>query len=170
MCSTACPRCQQGGGPWYQTRTCFLGSDCHRPGSRVSPGDCICHRPSWGRARQYVQCHPRTTTASVCPSAPVQHPHTRIHPHPFFPCRTGPHLSHPKDCSREVSCVPGRGTSCSLGWLGNVQAIRALSNWGGTGSSSNTLTHPTLRRHPPHLWSLLVLSISGWKPPEVKGT
>lgn len=99
------PPAPAGRGPWYQTRTCFLGSDCHCPGSRVSPGDCICHRPCWGRARQNVQCHPRTTTASVCLSAPLQYPHTHIHPHPL------PSLQH--SCPpHPAQCLQERGLLC----------------------------------------------------------
>lgn len=168
MCSTACPRCQQGGGPWYQTRTCFLGSDCHCPGSRVSPGDCICHRPSWGRASQYVQCHPRTTTASMCLSAPVQYPHAHIHPHLLVPAGRVPTLPSPMTAG-ERSSVPLDKVPAAVGEPAGYQSPERWGR-GGIGSSSNSLTHRALRRHLGHLWSPLVLSISGWKPPEVQGT
>lgn len=66
--------------------------------------------------------------APECTSPISSHTHS---PTPCFPCRTGPYLTQPKDCRKEVSCAPEQGTSCSLGWLGNLQAIRALSDGEG---------------------------------------
>lgn len=100
-------------------------------------------------------------------------PHTHIHPHPFFfPCRTGPHLTQPNDCSREVLVLcPWTRSQLQFGMAGEPAGHQSPERWGrgGTGSSSDPLTHRALRRHPPHPWSPLVLIISGQKTPEVKG-
>lgn len=77
----------------------------------------------------FAVSHNRETTYSThvpaCTSPLSSHTHTLTH---FFTLQASSHLTQPTDYRREVSCAPGQGTSSSGGWLGVLQAVRALSN------------------------------------------
>lgn len=128
----------------------LLGLRLSQAGETGLPGNCICHRLSWGwslRAEPVCVCsvtERRDNYSSHEPgcTSPMSSHTLTLFFFFFLLCRSAPTLSSPLTAG-EASCAPGQDTSSGGEWLRVLQAVRALSNEAEEAKASAVPPYPT---------------------------
>ena len=122
---------------------------------------CVC---SVTQQRDNYSIHMPACTSSASSHTPT---------HLFSPpCRPAPTLTSPLTAGERPPVLLGKVPALVEDGQGSCRLSKPWATGKGRHRLQQCLLIPplsSLRRHPLHLWSPIVLSISGWKPPEVKG-